>query len=584
MSIHLFVDEIRNSESLLAGSLPEFLFMRITQFANRSISCWVLLVCFVSLLSQPLMSQESTSKEPPASASETPSSAQEDQSAEDGGKGEVAVKTETEPPPESPKSDDTEKSPKTNERQEKGTSSKGQPDKKGDTKAKQEATVDQNAKEPSQTEARLNAIEDKLDKLTKVLAALVEDKGKSAGPTKKPDAATEPKKEDPAGKPTDSTRPQKKKAPEPITYTMKSHSLKAMKWRSLGPANMSGRVTDLEVSSKDKSTWWIATGGGGLLKTTNKGTTVEHQFDHETAVSIGAIASSASNPQVLWVGTGEVNPRNSVSYGNGVYKSTDGGKTFEHKGLEGTYQIGRILVHPRNPDVVYVGAQGRLYGTNEDRGVYKTSDSGKTWEKVFYLDERTGVIDMIMHPKDPDTLIVAMWDRLRDEFDSWPGKVPKPDGIDGYDPVRKWGPKAGLYKTTDGGKNWAKLSKGLPKGMTGRIGLDWQSKSPHTIYAIIDCEDIGKGPKPFACYLGLVGSDENNAAKVTQVMPDSPADKAGIRVNDKLLSADGQKLYRFDELLAVLRKKEAGERIQLTLQRGKKEIAMSPKLAARPGA
>jgi S1-C subfamily serine protease/photosystem II stability/assembly factor-like uncharacterized protein len=323
--------------------------------------------------------------------------------------------------------------------------------------------------------------------------------------------------------------------------------------------------------------------GGGILKTTNRGTTVEHQFDRQTTVSIGAIASDPQDKNILWVGTGEINPRNSVSYGGGVYKSTDGGKTFSHLGLKETYQISSILVHPKNSDVVYVGAQGRLYGTNEERGVYKTTDGGKTWEKVFYLDERTGVIEMIMHPNDPDTLIVGMWDRLRDEFDSWPGSVPRPDGIDGYDPIRKWGPKAGLYKTVDGGKNWKKLTKGLPTGMTGRIGLDWQSKSPNVIFAIIDCEDIGKGPTPFNAFLGLVGQDLDGAPMITQVMPGSPAAKQGLKVGDVFVSVDEEILFAFDELLAVLREKEPGERIKLTMKRGEEILEVAPKLELRPG-
>ncbi len=430
----------------------------------------------------------------------------------------------------------------------------------------------------NKTESRLNAIENKLDKLSSAVTKLLETKTEPAKKeTTKESAPTQ------APSPRQAQQRRSPQAKKPVTFTMKSEWLDAMNWRSLGPANMSGRVTDVEINTADNSTWWIATGGGGLLKTTNQGTSVTHQFDHESTVSIGAIASDPRDSKILWVGTGEINPRNSVSYGNGVYKSVDGGQTFEHVGLENTYQIGKILIHPKNSDVVYVGAAGRLYGTNEERGVYKTADGGKTWEKVFYLDERTGVIDMIMHPQDPDTLIVGMWDRLRDEFDSWPGSVPKPDGIDGYDPVRKWGPKAGLYKTTDGGKNWNKLTNGLPSSMTGRIGLDWQQKSPNTIYAIIDCENIGKGPKPFSCYLGLVGNDVGAAGTITQVIPGSPAEKAGVEVGDRLLSADNKKLYKYDELLEVLRGKAAGERIHLTLSRDDEEVKVGVKLAVRPG-
>lgn len=359
--------------------------------------------------------------------------------------------------------------------------------------------------------------------------------------------------------------------------------LEKMNWRSIGPANMSGRITDVEVHAADSSLWWLATASGGLLKTTNRGTTVEHQFDSQSSISVGAIASDPQDKNVIWVGTGEINPRNSVSYGDGVYKSTDGGKSFEHMGLEKTYQIGRILIHPGDSNTVYVGAQGRLYGENEERGVYKTTDGGKSWEQVLYLDVRTGVIDMIMNPEDSETLIVAMWDRLRDGFDSWPGSEPKPDGVDGYDPIRKWGPKAGLYKTSDGGKNWKKLTQGLPTGMTGRVGLDWQSKGNHAIYAIIDTENIGKGPAPFDAYLGLAGQDIDNVAVVTQVIPESPAAKAGIKVGDVLKTVGEQSVYVYEELLAVLRKKTPGERMVLSLLRGEEKIDASIKLDVRPG-
>ena len=182
-------------------------------------------------------------------------------------------------------------------------------------------------------------------------------------------------------------------------------------WRSIGPANMSGRITDIAVNPKDHNTWWVASASGGLLKTTNDGTTFEHQFDHEHTVSIGDVEVAPSNPDILWVGTGEANPRNSVSWGDGVYKSTDGGASWTHTGLEKTFQIGEIKIHPENPEIVYVGALGRLWGSNEERGLYKTTDGGKTWEKVFYVDDKTGVVDIDMKPDDPDTIIIATYER-----------------------------------------------------------------------------------------------------------------------------------------------------------------------------
>src|SRR5213078_4741091 len=183
------------------------------------------------------------------------------------------------------------------------------------------------------------------------------------------------------------------------------------------PATMGGRITAISVYEADPSTYWVATASGGLLKTINNGITFEHQFDRESTVSVGDVCVAPSDRNIVWVGTGENNPRNSVSYGDGVYKSTDGGKSWKNMGLGKTFQTGRIAVHPKNPDIVYVGALGRLYGPHPERGLFKTIDGGKTWEKILYLNDRTGVIDIAMHPGDPDTLLVAMWERRRDGFD-----------------------------------------------------------------------------------------------------------------------------------------------------------------------
>src|SRR5262249_32417743 len=214
---------------------------------------------------------------------------------------------------------------------------------------------------------------------------------------------------------------------------------------------MGGRITGISVFEADPSTYWIATASGGLLKTVNNGITFEHQFDREATVSLGAVCVAPSDCNLVWVGTGENNPRNSASYGDRVYKSTDGGKSWKNMGLAKSFQIGRIVVHPKDPDIVYVGALGRLYGPNEERGLFKTGDGGKTWDKILYVDGATGVIDIQMHPTDPETLLVATWERQRDGFDSYLGEK-IPEGYDGYDPIKKWGRGSGLYKTTDGGK------------------------------------------------------------------------------------------------------------------------------------
>src|SRR5437868_3638543 len=249
--------------------------------------------------------------------------------------------------------------------------------------------------------------------------------------------------------------------------------VKALSWRCIGPANMGGRITALSVYEADPTTYWIATASGGLLKTTNNGVTFEHQFDHETTVAIGDVAVAQSDRNIVWVGTGEHNPRNSVSYGDGVYKSTDGGKSWKNVGLKKTFQIGRIVIHPKNPDIVYVGALGRLYGANPERGLFKTTNGGKTWDKVLYVDEHTGVLDMRMHPADPQTIIAATWERMRDPFDAFFGG----EG-DQYGPIKNHTPGTALHKTSDGGKTWKKLDKGLPTAKLGRIGLDWYVKDP----------------------------------------------------------------------------------------------------------
>ncbi len=360
--------------------------------------------------------------------------------------------------------------------------------------------------------------------------------------------------------------------------------LKAIAWRNIGPANMGGRITDLAVNPNDSSMWWAATASGGILKTTNNGISFEYQFDKQATVSVGAVAVSASDPNIVWVGTGEANPRNSVSYGDGVYKSTDGGKTWNNMGLKKTFQIGEVVIHPKDPNIVYVAALGRLYGANEDRGVFKTTDGGATWNKVFYVDDRTGVMEMQMHPTDPETLIITAWERLRDGFDSWPGnEVAVAEGYDGYDPIRKWGPGGGIYKTSDGGKNWKKLTKGLPSSQTGRIGIDYYQKDPNILFAIVDCEAIGKGPLPLPVSLGVVGADEEAKTKVVQVYKNSPAEKAGVMIGDTIAAIGETAITGFDQVLDLLREKKPGDKISLTVARGEEKRTLEITLTRRGG-
>jgi S1-C subfamily serine protease/photosystem II stability/assembly factor-like uncharacterized protein len=363
---------------------------------------------------------------------------------------------------------------------------------------------------------------------------------------------------------------------------MPAEWVKTLKWRSIGPAGMGGRITAISVFEADPSTWWIATASGGLLKTINNGVTFEHQFDQETTVSIGDVKVAPSNKDVVWVGTGEANPRNSVSYGDGVYKSVDGGKTWKRMGLEKGFQTGGIAIHPTNPDVVYVGLLGRLYGPSEDRGLFKTTDGGKTWAKVLYHDDRTGVIDVAMSPADPETLIVALWDRQRDGFDSHRGTPPVAEGHDGYDPARKWGKGAGLYKTTDGGKNWTKLGNGLPASNFGRCDVDWYRKDPNVVFAIVDCEKIGMGPPPMVGFLGVTGENAEGGALITRVTPKSPAEAAGIKDQDLVVAASNKPVAAYAGLAEAIRAKRPGEELVLSIRRGEEKLDLTVKLELPP--
>lgn len=357
---------------------------------------------------------------------------------------------------------------------------------------------------------------------------------------------------------------------------------KILAWRSIGPANMGGRVTGLAVFEADPSTWYVATASGGLLKTINNGSTFEHQFDKEKTVSIGAVAVAPTNRNIVWIGTGEANPRNSVSYGDGAYLSTDGGKSWKNKGLTKSYQISRIVIHPKNPDIVYVGVLGRLYGPNEERGLFKTIDAGKTWQKIHYVNDKTGVMDVIMNPADPDTLIIATWERQRDAFDSFRGDAKNPPGGDVYSPVKLHGPGSGMFKTIDGGKSWTPITKGIPKGNLGRIGLDWHQKNPNLLYAIIDSEHAGKGVPPAKVVLGITPQDTAKGVVVSAVSLDGPAQKSGLAKGDLLLSLDGKALKNISGMTLLLQGKIGGDKLKVAYQRDGEKREAELTLAARP--
>ncbi|MBI5710829.1 MAG: hypothetical protein HZC42_11080 [Candidatus Eisenbacteria bacterium] len=249
--------------------------------------------------------------------------------------------------------------------------------------------------------------------------------------------------------------------------------LKELAWRSVGPANMGGRISDFAAVEKRPATFYVATGTGGLFKTTNRGTTWSGVFDKQPVASIGAVAVWQKNPDVVWAGSGEANGRNSSSWGNGVYRSLDGGGTWEHLGLDATRHIARVVTDPRDSATVYVAALGRLWGENPERGVFKTRDGGRSWSQVLKVDARTGAVDLVMDPADPNTLYAAMYARRRTPWS-----------------FRSGGASGGIFRTTDGGRSWTRLTQGLP-AETGRIGLDVYRKDPRVVYAVIESDEGG---------------------------------------------------------------------------------------------
>jgi photosystem II stability/assembly factor-like uncharacterized protein len=246
-------------------------------------------------------------------------------------------------------------------------------------------------------------------------------------------------------------------------------SLSGLKFRSVGPALTSGRIADFAVNPDNPYEYYIATASGGVWKTTNSGTTFSPIFDEESSYSIGCITMDPNNSNIIWVGTGENNNQRSVAYGDGIYKSMDGGSSWKNMGLKNSEHIGKIIVHPTNSNIVWVAAIGPLWNSGGDRGVYKTVDGGETWNAVLTIDERTGVTDLIIDPRNPDILYAAAFQRARHVFTYLGG-----------------GPGSTIYKTSDGGDNWEKAHKGLPEVDLGRIGLAISPADPEIIYAIVE--------------------------------------------------------------------------------------------------
>lgn len=244
--------------------------------------------------------------------------------------------------------------------------------------------------------------------------------------------------------------------------------LQSFQWREIGPSATGGRVVDIDVGPANVNHIFVASASGGLWETRNNGTTWQCIFDREGTLSIGDIAVDRRDPKTIWVGTGEANNQRSSLWGDGVYKTTDGGKTWINTGLQDTHHIGRIVIDPRDSQTVYVAALGHLYSSNDQRGLFKTTDGGATWEKVLYISPEVGVVDVVVHPKNPDLILAASYERLRRAWN-----------FDGA------GPGSAIYRSEDGGASWNRVASGLPDGEIGRIGLDYFAENPDVVFATV---------------------------------------------------------------------------------------------------
>src|SRR5690349_840340 len=265
--------------------------------------------------------------------------------------------------------------------------------------------------------------------------------------------------------------------PTPINWST-DPMLKRFVFRSIGPASMGGRIDDITAVEQNPYIIYVAFATNGVWKSTNNGTTFQPIFDTYGTHSIGDIAIAPSDPNIVWIGTGEANNRQSSSFGDGIYKSTDAGKTFTKMGLEDSQTIARIVIDPKDPNIVYVAVLGHLFGPNKERGIYKTTDGGKTWQNVKFIDEDTGFTDLAMDASDSKVLYAASYQRRRTSF-----------GFNGG------GPGSGIWKTVDAGKTWKRLEGGgLPEGLLGRIGLDVSRSNPNVVYAQMEVgASVGTG-------------------------------------------------------------------------------------------
>jgi hypothetical protein len=311
--------------------------------------------------------------------------------------------------------------------------------------------------------------------------------------------------------------------------------LKNFTFRNLGPYRCGSWVTDFAVpefpAKAHLHTFYVGTRNGGVWKTTNNGTTFEPIFDAQAYLSIGAVAVAPSNPDIVWVGTGEAYNARSSHRGDGVYKSGDGGKTWQNMGLRDSHHIARIVIHPQNPEIVYIASMGHLFNFNGERGVFMTSDGGKTWEKVLYINDKVGVIDLVMNWKNPDILYAAAYEKYRYPWHFEEG-----------------GPESGIYKSVDAGKTWERLRGGLPGGKIGRIGIDIYCKNPEVVYAVIENANKRSPTPEEAAQDRKRGLEPQDRVIAGEVYRSDDAGKTWEKMNSAKDDVSGKAAYSFNQI------------------------------------